>query len=253
MKKGDQARLDANWFKKNKSKRLKSSTFEALISNYNVAMITAKAEPMNVELFDDAIDRAGKAEKEAKALAGKCGIGQKETKAVLEQYVQLFKDEAKLQAQLKKSAEKYAKANESAEAADTKAAKAASDADKLLKKLARDVATVDSSLSDIVHQVYAIGNKFDDWIANKGPMQADANADALLGWIKKSLSKIKTVEKQLVPMAKVKKGTFPDSVQKDLVRLLKQVNVIHDQLNNTGRDLIGLKKKIAEKKQTAGT
>lgn len=246
MKKGDKAKLDVNWFKKNKSKRLKSGTFEALMSDYNVAMVTAKANPMNPKLFDDAIAWAGKAEKEAKALVGKCGIGQKETKAVLEQYVQLFKDEAKLQVQLKKSAEKYAKAKESTEGKDTKAAKAANDADKLLKKLTKEVATIDSSLTEVVQQVYLISNKFDKWVASKGLTQAGANADTLLDWVKKSLSKLKRVEKQLIPTAKVKKGTFPDSIHKDLLKLLKQVTVMHEQMNSTGRDLIGLKNKIAE-------
>lgn len=252
MKKGDKAKLDVNWFKKNKSRRLKSDTFENLMSNYNVAMVAAKANPMDHSLFDEAIDRAGKAEKEAKALVGKCGLGQKETKAVMEQYVQLFKDEAKLQAQLKKTAEKYAKDQANAANDDTKAAKAAIEAEKLIKKTAKDVATIDSSLSNVVQQVYLMTNKFDAWVAKNGPSSADANAETLLGWVKKAFPKLQKIAKQLTPMSEVKKGTFPDNVHKALIKLLKQISVMLEQMKTTGRDLVGLKKKIAEV-QTAQT
>ncbi len=104
MKKGEKAKLDAKWWKKNKSMRLKSKTFDTCLEGYVGACAAAEISP-TADTVSKAIDLAKTVRKEAGALAGKCGKFQDETKAVLLDYTTLFSAElsklSKLESQVK--------------------------------------------------------------------------------------------------------------------------------------------------------
>ncbi|GMG83034.1 hypothetical protein LNKW23_22470 [Paralimibaculum aggregatum] len=90
MKKGEKAKLDVNWWKKNKSMRLRSKAFDTALSDYITARDRAERAGDDPDLWREASNLALGAKKEASQLVGKCGLKQDETKAVLQDYVKLL-------------------------------------------------------------------------------------------------------------------------------------------------------------------
>ncbi|MEX0287252.1 MAG: hypothetical protein AB3N23_21810 [Paracoccaceae bacterium] len=155
MKKGDTAKLDAGWWKKNKSMRLRSKTFDKLLADYIDQKKLATKLGDSADAFQSAAELALKASNEAKALHGKCGRGQDETKAVLDGYTKLFASEAKKMSSLIKGAAK----------GDQKAEKQLATAEKAVKQVA-------AALGKHNKRIDVIEGNFDVWVDNLGAKDA---------------------------------------------------------------------------------
>lgn len=161
MKKGDRAKLDLGWWKKNKSVRLRSKSFDTAFGDYVAQKELLDRTAGDAEGYGKARDLATRAGSEAKALAGRCGVGQGETKAVLEDFVRLFATEAKEMAREHAAALKHFKA----------AAKIAGDAEARVEKVSSEVTAMNRQL-DLIEA------KLDRWIATVGTVKALATCTA---------------------------------------------------------------------------
>lgn len=185
MKKGEKARLDVAWWKKNKSVRLRSKDFELALGLFISRKRTAETTKIAPEMFLDASNFAANARDEAKKLEAKCGIGQGETKAVLADYVKLLSKEA---TELNKQHLALAKDHKSADAQLTTAEKALKSTGSAIEKL-----------DQVVKQMVA---RFDMVVAKIGAGQMATN--------------VKTVEAKLTAYEK-----DLDRVDREVNRLQK--------------------------------
>lgn len=185
MKKGEKAKLDVNWWKKNKSIRLRSKAFDTALAEYIKARDEAERRKDNPDFWLAASNLALAARSEARQLTGKCGLKQDETKAVLDDYVKLLEKEGK-----DANKQHLAHVKSATKAED----KVANEFSKLEKALARTTTRIEK-LEKVVDQMTT---KADQLIKDMGAKMFKVNvatitktADALDNDIEKAAWQIK--------------------------------------------------------------
>ena len=225
MKKGDKAKLDFNWWKKNKSMRLRSKTFDTVFRDYMIQKKVNESGKGTEQDLIDGINMAKSLEREAKALAGKCGIGQKETKAVLEEYVKLFQTEARNMNTLHNNAGKAAE-------------QALKKIETPLKKVAVTISKINKSMAPLIGNAQMMVDKV-------GAKQALVNCDTLRQKLKAEDKMIEACNRSLANFAKSghmphlhdgkgkvsKVKNFADQTQALIVRAEMEIARLESQIN----------------------
>lgn len=229
MKKGDTARLDATWWKKNKSIRLRSKTFDGLMAEYLDQKKMADKLGDDAEAYRLALNLALKAGREAKALVGKCGRGQDETKSVLEGYVKLFAAEAK------KMNDKHTAAEKSSRKADGKLAAIEAE----IKKYSNEVAKISK-------QVTVLESNTDAWVAKVGKKQAITNCRTLWEGMEKLDGKFDDCGQDLSKFEKSGDIRSVDNAAKRIETAKKLCMQLRGLTARAQANIIGVERKVKE-------